>query len=415
MDIPRTPPNRTRRRILLGLAGLVGLTAIWILLARLEPAAPTVEKATLWIDTVQRGPLLREVRGTGSLVPEQILWIAAATSGRVERRLVEAGAAVAADTVLLELTNPELELAAEESELQLRAGEADFASLRVRLERSGLDLEAEAARVEADFQEARLQTTANERLAKEGLIPDLTLEVSRVRARELETRRALEQRRLASREGAVAAELAAQQARVDQLRGVAALRLREVENLKVRAGAAGVLQAIPVEAGQQVAPGTVLARVAEPSRLKAELRIAETQVKDIQLGQPAQIDTRNGVVPGKVARIDPAAVNGTVTVDVALTGPLPKGARPDLTVDGTIELERLTDVLFVGRPAFGQPESTVQLFRLAPDGRIARRVAVHLGRSSVHQVEIVDGLAEGDRVILSDMSTWDAHDRVRLD
>lgn len=415
MDIPRTPPNRRRQRLIAGAIAVLALAAVTWGLARLEPAAPEVEKATLWIDSVRRGPMLREVRGTGSLVPEEIRWIAAASQGRVERLLVQAGAPVAPETVLVELDNPELELAARDAELQLRAAEAELASVRVRLDRDALDLEAVAAQVEAAYEEAKLQVAANERLAKEGLLPEITLEVSRIRVRELATRNELERRRLASRQGAAEAQLVAQQARVDQLRALAALRRREFENLQVRAGIAGVLQQIPVEPGQLVTPGTVLARVAEPSRLKAELRIAETQAKDIQLGQPAAIDTRNGVVAGRVARIDPAVENGTVTVDVTLSGALPQGARPDLTVDGTIELEKLADVLFVGRPAFGQPDSTVQLFRLDAEGRAARRATVRLGKASVHQVQVLEGLAVGDRVILSDMSTWDAFDRVRLE
>ncbi|MFN7942928.1 MAG: HlyD family efflux transporter periplasmic adaptor subunit [Thermoanaerobaculia bacterium] len=415
MDIPRTPPNRTRRRLLVGGGATLAIALVTVGLARLKPAAPQVEKGTLWIDTVRRGDFVREVRGNGTLVPIDIRWISAASEGRIERLLLQPGAAVEPDSVILELTNPELEVSARDAEFQERAAEADLAALRVRLESTKLDQKAQAASVDADYQQARLEAEANEQLAKEGLVSALQLKISRVRAEELKTRTDLETQRLTGGEASIQAQLAAQQARVDQLRELHRLRAGEVEALKVRAGLAGVLQQLPVEVGQRVTPGTTLARVARPEPLKAELKIAETQARDVLLGQPAKIDTRNGVVEGKVLRIDPAVQNGTVTVDVQLLGTLPKGARPDLSVDGTIELEHLSDVLFVGRPAFGQPESTVTLFRVGADGDDAARVQVKLGRGSVHLIEVQSGLAEGDRVILSDMSTWDAFDRVRLE
>lgn len=416
MDISR--PSAARKRwirrvvILMIVVGLV--TAITVGLSRLKPAAPTVERATVWLDTVKRGPMIRQVRGLGTLVPEEIVWIPATSQGRVERRLVQPGAVVHSDTILLELSNPELEQAAVEAEMQLKAAEADYANLRVQLESQLLNQRAQAATVQAEYSQAKLQAEANEELAKDRLISMLTLRLSKVRAEELATRHQLEQERLAISSESVKAQLLAQQARVEQIRALYQLRRQQVDRLKVRPGLSGVLQQLPVEVGQQVTPGTNLARVADPGRLKAEVRIAETQAKDIQIGQSAAIDTRNGIIPGHVMRIDPAVRNGTVTVDVALDGPLPKGARPDLSVDGTIEIERLDDVIYVGRPAFGQERSLVGLFKLVEGGNDAVRVQVRLGRSSVNTIEIVDGLQPGDRVILSDMSAWDAHDRIRL-
>ncbi len=414
MDIQRKPPNRTRKRLLIGTVSLAAIVLATVKLSRLKPAAPTVEKATVWIDTVKRGPMLREVRGTGTLVPERIRWVSASSQGRVERLLVQPGAAVGAETVLLEMSNPELDLSARDAESQLRAAEAETESLRVRLASQLLDQKAAAAAVAANYSEAKLQAETNEQLGRDGLVSSLTLKISRVRVEELATRNALENERLKGNQASIDAQLAAQKARVDQLRALASLRRSEVTALRVKAGAAGVLQVLPVQVGQLVTPGTNLARVAQPEFLKAELRIAETQAKDIQLEQPATIDTRNGLVAGKVSRIDPSVQNGTVTVDVAMTGPLPKGARPDLTVDGTIELERLTNVLYVGRPAYGTAGGSVGLFKLVDEGKEAVRASVKLGRTSVHTVEILEGLAEGDSVVLSDMSAWDSHDRVRL-
>ena len=415
LDIAR--PSQAGRKRLLRFAyaggGLVAVLLITLGLSRLKPAAPTVERGSVWIDTVRRGPMLRQVRGLGTLVPEEIRWIPALTEGRVERILVQPGTAVRRDTVVLELSNPQLDLAALDVTWQLKAAEAETINLKVRLESQRLDQVAATATVEASQKQARLQADADEALAHEGLVSDLNLKISQSRALELTTRLEIEKKRLEINTEAITAQLAVQEARLEQLRALSALKRREVEALRVRAGIDGVLQQLPVEVGQQIAPGATLAKVTVPGRLKAELRIAETQAKDIQLDQVASIDTRNGIVPGRVIRIDPAVQNGTVKVDVALEGALPKGARPDLSVDGTIELERLADVLQVGRPAFGQEQSTVGLFRLQ-DGGEASRVQVKLGRSSVNLVEIVEGLNEGDQVILSDTSTWDAFDRIRL-
>jgi HlyD family secretion protein len=416
MDIAR--PDRSRqkkmRRLILGGAGALVVLLISLGLSRLKPAAPSVERSTVWIDTVKRGEMLRQVRGLGTLVPEEIRWIPALTEGRIERRVLEPGSAVKPDSVILEMSNPELELQALEAESRLRAAEAQYTELKVRLESQRLDQQAAAARVQADYQQARLRADADAELAREGLIADITLKVSQVTAEELGNRNAIERKRLEIASEAVAAQLAVQQAAVEQQRALARLRRSQVRALRVRAGIEGVLQLVPVEVGQSVTPGTNLARVAQPGKLKAVVRIAETQAKDVQTGQTASIDTRNGVVPGRVIRVDPSSQNGTVGVDLAIEGPLPKGARPDLSVDGTIELERLENVLHVGRPAQGQPESLVGLFRLEPGGGEANRVRVRLGRASVNTVEIVEGLEEGDQVVLSDTSAFDAHDRIRL-
>ncbi len=416
MDIarPSQAGRRMKRRAAIGIGSVIVIAAITVGLSRLEPAAPTVEQGTLWFDTVKRGSMLRQVRGSGTLVPEEIRWIPATTDGLVERILALPGKTVSPDSILLELSNAELVLAASDAESELKAAEAELTNLRVQLQSQSMAQQAEAARVAADHHQARLQAEADAALAKEGLIAELTLKLSTVRAQELEGRAEIERRRLEIVSESSAAQMAVQQARVDRLRSAHQLRRAQVEGLRVRAGTEGVLQQVPVEVGQRVAAGTNLARVAEPGHLKAEVRIAETQARDIQIGQTASIDTRNGIIPGHVTRIDPAVQNGTVTVDVALEGPLPKGARPDLTVDGTIELERLESILYVGRPAFGQERSTVGLFKVAAGGGAASRVQVKLGRSSVNTIEIVEGLNEGDRVILSDMSAWDAFDRVRL-
>jgi HlyD family secretion protein len=400
-------------RIAYGGGGLVAILFITLGLSRLKPAAPSVERGSVWIDTVRRGPMLRQVRGLGTLVPEEIRWIPAQSEGRVERILVKPGTPVKENTVVLELSNPQLDLEALDTSWQLKAAEAETVNLRVRLESQRLDQEASTATVEANQKQARLQADADEALSKEGLVSDINLKMSQSRATEMTTRLEIEKKRLEINTEAVEAQLAVQEARLAQLRALAALKRRQVEALRVKAGIDGMLTQMAVEVGQQIAPGATLAKVTVPGRLKAELRIAETQAKDIQLDQVASIDTRNGIVAGRVMRIDPAVENGTVKVDVSLEGALPKGARPDLSVDGTIELERLADVLQVGRPAFGQEQSTVGLFRLQAGGE-ANRVQVKLGRSSVNLVEIVEGLNEGDQVILSDTSAWDAFDRIRL-
>ena len=416
MDIPRkgvAQKRRIRRTIYIFVAVLC-LGAITYGLSKLEPAAPTVERATVFIDTVKRGPMLRQVRGLGTLVPEEILYIAANDEGRVDRRLVQPGTKVEPNTIILELSNKRLEQEVFEAKSQLKAAEAEYANLQVQLETERLDREAAAAQVEAEFLQAKAQLDADEQQAEAGLISRLTLTKSQVEAEQLATRLRLERERLGIRRKSVEVQLAAQQAEIERVTGLYGLRRNQLEQLRVRAGIHGVLQQLEVEVGELVTPGKVLARVSNPEKLKARLRIPETQAKDVQLGQKAEIDTRNGVVRGTVARIDPAVEDGTVTVDVKLAGALPKGARPDLSVDGTIELERLADVLYVGRPVYGQPDSTIGLFKLEADAEHALRVQVRIGKMSVNLVEIRDGVELGDQVVLSDMSAWDEFDRVRL-
>ena len=415
MDIAR--PDQTRRkrlrRIAFGVLAVAAVATITLGLSKLKPAAPGVDRATVWVDTVRRGPMVRDVRGQGTLVPEDIRWIPATTQGRVERLRLQPGTNVTASSVILDLSNPQLDQELQDAQLKLNAAEANLANLRVQSRNDALAQEAATASIEADYKKAALQVDANQQLHSKGLVPDITLRQSQLDAEQLKARYAIAQKQLASFAESTEARLAVQQSEVDQARAVLRLKQQQVDDLHVRAGFAGVLQLVPVEVGQQVAPGTNLARVADPSRLKAELKIPETQAKDIQPGQVASIDTRNGVVAGRVVRMDPSVQNGTVTVDVSMTDPLPKGARPDLSVDGTIELERLHDVLFVGRPAFGQDQSAVGLFRLQANGE-ATRVQVKLGATSVNAVEIRGGLNVGDQVILSDMSNWDAFERIRL-
>jgi HlyD family secretion protein len=358
--------------------------------------------------------MIRNVHGLGTLVPEDIRWIPAANEGRVDRILWLPGKVVTADTVLLELSNPEIELAMFNAEWQLKAAEANYTDLKVQLESERLDQQSVTAQVEAEYHQAKLKSERNELLAKDGLCAEIDLKLSQVTAQELGNRYALEQKRLDISAESIQAQLAAKKIEVERLRAQYQLKREQFESLKVRAGVNGKLQQLPVQVGQRVPVGTNLARVADPSRLKAEVKIAETQAKDIEIGQPATVDTRNGLIPGHVTRIDPASQNGTVTVDVSLEGPLPKGARPDLSVDGTVELEHLDNVLYVERPAFGQEKAAVTLFKVVDEKRGAVRVQVKLGRSSVNFIEILEGLKVGDQVILSDMSAWDAYDRVRL-
>ena len=402
------------RRAAYAAAAVLMVVLISVALAQMKPAAPTVERATVWVDTVKRGSMVRQVRGLGTLVPEDTRWLPATTQGRVERIVLRPGAEVHASSVILELSNPQVEQEAINARLALQAADANLANLRVTLQNELLAQQASAATVQADYTQARLQAEVNEELAKEKLISELVRRQSQVRAEELKTRNEIETKRLATARESIEARISVQQAAVDQARAMVQLNERRLADLQVRPGFSGVLQQVPVEVGQQVAPGQNLARVADPGRLKAELRIAETQAKDIEIGQVAQVDTRNGVIPGRVIRKDPAATNGTVTVDVGLTGALPRGAVPDLSVDGTVELERLENVLYVGRPAFGQEQSTVGLFKIGNEAGDAERVQVRLGRSSVNTIEIVSGLNSGDQVVLSDMSAWDAFDRVRL-
>ena len=415
MDIPREDAKRQRRirRIIYSAVGLLAIASVTYGLSRLKPAAPSVDKATVWIDTVKRGPMLLEVRGLGTLVPDELLWIPANSDGRVVSRLLP-GVHLKADTLIVELKNPELEQAALDAEWQVKAAEAEHNSLKAQLDSKLLDEKAQAATVQADYSQAVLNAEKDAALAKAGLAAELNSKLSRAKADELTTRNQIEQDRLAVSAASAKAQLEAQKAKVEQLRALLDLKQAELGRLKVRAGVEGVLQEVPVEVGQQVTTGTILAKVAQPNKLKAELKIPETQAKDVQIGLLASVDTRNGMIPGHVERIDPAVINGTVTVDVKLEGPLPLGARPDLSVEGTIEIENLKDVIYVGRPAFGQPNSTVGIFKLDEEGNGASRVQVKLGRSSVNTVEIVDGLKPGDRVVLSDMSTWDAFNRIRL-
>ena len=416
VDIARPDIARAKRfrRIVYGTGFTVVLILITVGVSRLEPAAPRVDSDTVYMDTVERGSMLRQVRGTGSLVPEQIRWISAITNGTVERIVLRPGANVTPDTVVVELTNLELEQSALEARLQLDAALARYESREVELHSQVLTQQAGLATVEADLSQATLQAEADAELAADGLVSRIQLRQSQSRAAVLVTRHEIEQQRLTIQTDSVRAQLAAEQAEVDRLRTISQLRQDQVSDLRVRAGVTGVLQEVPLDEGQSVTPGTNLARVGDPKRLKAELRIAETQARDIQIGQPAAVDTRNGIIPGHVIRIDPAVQNGTVTVDVALDGELPRGARPDLTVDGTIELERLEDIIYVGRPVFGQENSMVSLFRLEPESDDAVRTRVSLGRSSVTTIEVLEGLQPGDQVVLSDMSQWDAFDRVRL-
>lgn len=417
MDIPRPSAARSKRirRIIYALVGLAVVASVTVGLSRLKPAAPEVDRATVWVDAVKRGPLLIQVRGLGTLVPEEILWIPAVTDGRVERRLILPGRAVKANTELMVLTNPQLEQSALDAEWQLKEADAQYNSLKAQLDSQLLDQKAAAATVKSDYRQAELTADKDEQLAQLGLGAELNLKLSQAKAEELATRNKIEDERVAVLSNSIAAQLAAQQAKVEQLRALYDLKRSQLDSLHVRAGADGVLEELPVEVGQQVTAGTILAKVAQPTKLKAQLKIAETQAKDVQIGQKASIDTHNGIISGQVTRIDPAVVNGTVTVDVALEGDLPQGARPDLSVDGTIEIENLSDVTYVGRPAFGQPQSTVSLFKLVDGGKEAVRVQVKLGKSSVNTIEVLGGLNIGDEVILSDMSRWDGFDRVRLE
>jgi len=417
MDIKRSPKSKLKKRIRTGVFALVGVTAIGGItlgLTKLKVAAPTLDRSTAIIDTVKRGLMIRQVHGSGTLVAQEVRWIPAPADGRVEKILLQAGVEVTADTVIMELSNPQMEQQAMDTDFQLKEAIADEENLRVRLESENMAEQAAIASINAEFSQAKLQLDTDEALGKQGLVPDLTLRISRVHVQDLENRLKVERQRLAISAKSNTAQLNAQQSRIEQLRALAKLKHDQVEALKVRSGTAGVLQEISIQVGQQVTPGANLARVADPASLKAELKIAETTIKDVKKGQPVEVDTRNGIIQGRVSRIDPAAKEGTVTVDAELIGPLPPSARPDLSVDGTIELERLNDVLHVARPAFGQGQSTVGMFKLDPDGQEANYTQVTLGRTSVTTVEIVSGLKEGDQVIVSDTSALDGNKRIRL-
>jgi HlyD family secretion protein len=414
MDIVRKPPSNRRRYIYGGaLVAFVVLTTV--ALATLKPAAPSIEGGVPWIDSVRRGPLVLQVRGPGTLVPEQIRWVTAVTAGRVERRLVQPGQAVTPETVLLVLSNPDVQLEALESERQLTAAQAERINLQVTLETQQLNQQATVATAQAEHDDARRNAMMADSLMKKGLISQFEAARLRDKAGELATRLAVEKKRLALYSEAIGEQLSMQTAQVGRMSAVHQFQRDRVRSMEVRAGASGVLQELPLEVGQWAQSGATLAKVVEPGRLKAVLRIPETQAKDVTIGQPAAIDTRNGIARGKVIRIDPSVQNGTVTVDVSLEGELPRGARPDLSVDGTIQVERLDNVLHLGRPAFGQSGGTVGLFKLSPDGTEALRTTVRLGRTSVNTVEILGGLQPGDKVIISDMSRWDGVERVRVE
>jgi len=419
MDIarPSNAKQKRRRQIIYVAVGVVFLGLVTMGLSRLKPAAPTVERSTVWIDTVKRGSVLRQVRGLGTLVPIEgsIQFLPAITEGRVEKILELPGAQVKPDTILLEMSNPQLSQEAMDAQLKLKAAEADYKNLEVALASQVLAQKSVAAEAQSDYSQAKRQADVDTQLAKLGVISELSQKVSSEKAEELGTRNEIEQQRLENSNAVLKAQLQAKAAEVEEFRALAQLKQSQVDNLRVRAGITGVLQEQTLKIGQYVTPGTTLAKVVQPQRLKAELKIAETQAKDISLNQPASVDTHNGVISGHVVRIDPSVVNGTVTVDVALDGALPQGARPDLSVDGTIDLEKMDNVLYVGRPAFGQEQSTVGMFKLEPDGSTAVRAQVKLGRSSVNTVEILQGLNVGDQVVLSDMSRWDNFDRIRLE
>ena len=416
MDIARPDITRAKkkRRLIYATAVALALLIITVFVARLKPAAPTVDKNLVWVDTVKRGSMIRQVRGIGTLIPEEIRWIAARTQGRVERIILRPGAVVTPESVILVLANPTVQQAAIDAESELKSAEAELITFKVQLERGVLDAEVGLATAKSSYETNRLQAEVNEDLFKDGLVSALELRRSKVAAEDATSRYEIEKKRYVFTKDSLAPQLAVKQASVDRASAQAQLRHDDADALNVRAGMNGVLQELPVEVGAQVQPGANVARVVDPSRLKAEVRIAETQARDIQIDQLASIDTRNGLVEGRVARIDPSVQNGTVTVDIRLVGELPKGARPALSVDGTIELERLENILYVGRPASGQERSNVGLFKLAVDGVQAQRTIVQLGRSSVNTIEILGGLQPGDRVILSDMSQWDANDRIQL-
>jgi len=419
MDIarPEFRQQKRRRQILWTVIGLLCLSGVTAAVMRLKPAAPEVERSTVWTDTVKRGSMLRQVRGLGSLIPSQefIRQIPAETEATVVRIRMLPGSQVKADTILLDMSNPQVEQAAVDANLQLKAAEAELQSLRVTLQSDLMNQKADAATVNADYTQAKLQADTDKALYDLGVISGLAYKSSKSKSDELTTRNEIEVERLDITQKAILSQIAEQQAKVDQIRALAELKQEQLDALKVRAGIEGVLVDLPLQVGQHVLPGTMLAKVVQPNHLMAELKIPETQARDVQIGEPALVDTHNGTVNGNVMRVDPAVQNGTVTVDVKLTGDLPQGARPDLSVDGTIDLERLDDVLYVGRPAFGQENSTISLFKLDPDGKGAVRVPVKVGRASVNSIQILEGLHEGDTVILSDMSRNDNTDRIRLD
>jgi HlyD family secretion protein len=416
MDIQRPSNARAKkiRRIAYGTIALILLVGVTYALSKLKPAAPSVDAGTVWSDTVKRGPMLREVRGLGTLVPVDIRWVAAQTDAHVDKWVLRPPAIVKPDSVIMELSDPTVQKDAVDAEYQLKGAEADYQNMKVQVNSDLMSQKSTEASVRSDYEQAKIQHDTDEKLVKEGLTSQLIEQQSRVKASQLAIRLQLEAERTKISTDSATARLAAQQAKVEQMKALYGLKKSQVDALHVRAGIDGVLQLLPVDVGQHVTPGMNLARVADPKKLRAEVKIAETQAKDVVPGQKASIDTRNGIVNGHVSRVDPSVINGTVTVDVTIDDPLPPGARPDLSVDGTITLENLKNVLYVGRPVHGQSDSTIGLFKLTEDGSEATRVNVKLGRSSVNTIEIVEGLKVGDKVILSDMSAWDNFDRIRL-
>jgi HlyD family secretion protein len=419
MDIARPEfklQKRRRQAVLIVIVVLV-VAAVAVGVSRLKPAAPSVERGTVWTDTVKRGSMLRQVHGLGSLIPSQesVRQIPAETEATVVRIRMLPGSQVKADSVLVEMSNPQVEQAALDAQLQLKAAEAEYQSQRVTLESNLMSQKAGAATVNADYSQAKRQADTDKALFDLGVISGLAYKASKGKSDELTTRNDLETQRLVIGQKVIESQLAEQQAKVEEMRTLAALKRKQLDALQVRAGIDGVLVDLPLQVGQHVQPGTMLAKVVQPNHLMAELKISETQARDVQFGEPAAVDTHNGIISGTVMRVDPAVQNGTVTVDVKLTGELPKGARPDLSVDGTIDLERLEDVLYVGRPAFGQENSTISLFKLDASGKEAVRVPVKVGRESVNSIQVIEGIHEGDTVILSDMSRWDKTDRIRLE
>ncbi len=416
MDIVRPEVKRKKkmRRIMYIAAAVVLIPLVTYALSRLKPAAPSVDSGTIWTGTVKRGPMLREVRGLGTLVPETIRLIPAATDGQVQRRYLLPGTPVKANTVIFDLVNPQLQQEELDAEYQLKGAQAAYQQTKAFLENQLMDKRTLAASVSSQYRTAEMVKQTKEQLGANGLAPELDVKTAQVQAEELAKENDLAQKEVETFQNSIAAQLAVQEATVNEKRAMYELKKTQMDELHIRPGIDGMLQELDVEVGQKVTMGTVLARVAQPSHLKAQLKIAETQAKDVVIGQQASVDTHNGIIPGHVTRIDPAVVNGTVTVDVGLDGPLPPGARPDLSVEGTVEIERLADVLYVERPVHGEANSTVGLFKLTDNGKEATRVQVALGRSSVNTVEILKGLQVGDKVILSDMSAWDNYDRVEL-
>ncbi len=419
MDISRPDIRQKKRRqqIILGVVALVVVAVAAYFVLRLKPAAPVVDRATIWTDTVKRGPLLRQVRGPGTLVPreDRIRLIPAETEATVLRIRVLPGAKVEPDTLLMDLVDPQLQQELLDAQLQLKSARADYTNVRAKLQSDLMTQRAGAATVGSDDKQAQLQASTDKSLYDLGVISGLSYSASKGKADDLTNRNNIEKQRLTLNEKAIETGLAVAQTKVEQAQALLSLKQKQLDALSVRAGISGVLVELPHQVGEHVAPGTTLAKVVQPDQLKASLKIAETQARDIQIGQPAEIDTHNGVIPGKVTRIDPAVIAGTVTVDVELAGALPLGARPDLSVDGTIDLDRMTNVVFVGRPAFGNENSTINLFKLGPDGKTAVRVPVRVGRASVNSIQVLEGLQEGDTVILSDMSRWDTADKIRLE